>query len=211
MGINDVLGAIGDAVDKIGKWTSFAPAGMEQKPLVSLTDEGVKLNNPLATTGVTPEAKSVGVNAGLDTTMEGMRWLYSNGIAQPLSTAALMGKQGRRNNNDAFGFDADYFSSANWAKAWHAANHISPGQAFVLDPNEAERAINSPLLYYKPSDSYLPPGFKDLPEDQQQQILKEAGMPAVGNAYIENLRKESAFYKYSSGVLDFALRWFCWF
>jgi hypothetical protein len=148
--------------------------------------------------------QSKGVFApGLEDTMSGMRWLYSNGISQPISTAALVGKMDR-GNNDPFGDPGRYFKSSNWTRAWHAANHISPGQALLLNPDEAEQAMNSPLLYYKPGEAYLPPGFSKLPEDQQQKILQEAGMPAIGNRYIQKYRENNAWYKYGSGSIDFA-------
>jgi len=136
--------------------------------------------------------------------MQGMRWLYSNGVSQPLATAALVGKLGRRSNNDPWGFDKDFWSAKSWVDSWHAANQISPGQAISMDPNEAKQAINSPLLYYKPPDSYLPPGFSKLSDDQQQQLLKQAGMPAVGNAFVEKLRGNSSWFKYGTGAIDFS-------
>ncbi|MGN6127880.1 MAG: hypothetical protein ACTHON_15065 [Humibacter sp.] len=91
--------------------------------------------------------------------------------------------------------------------AWHAANNISPAQALFLDKNQTQKAVNSPLDYYKPDSAYLPPGFDQLPQDQQRELLKKAGMPAVGNAYINELRQSSSMYKYATGVGDFALRW----
>lgn len=141
------------------------------------------------------------LSPGLEDTMSGMRWLYSNAISEPLATAALVGKM-NRGKNDFFG--GDYFSTAAWNKAYEAAQHISPGQALSMDPEEASRAIDSPLLYYKPPEAYLPPGFSKLPQAQQQQILKEAGMPAIGNAYVEKLRQGSSWFKYGTGALDFS-------
>lgn len=150
------------------------------------------------------------VNHEIETVSRGLNWVYDNGISQPLTTAVLQGKR-------ASGGPGVYFSSADWSSAWHAANHISPGQALLLgdvnrpnDPiaaDQANKAIDSPLNYYKPGSAQLPPGFEDLPEDQQQQILKKAGMPAIGNRYIEELRKSSSFYKHATGVGDFAIRW----
>ena len=80
-------------------------------------------------------------------------WLKDNGISQPISTALL--------SSDLQG---GWFSAHNWAVAWHAANHISPGQALFLgsgkdNPYSAEKAVDSPLLYYKPGAAYLPPDF----------------------------------------------------
>jgi hypothetical protein len=149
----------------------------------------------------------VHVNTSVEAAGAGMNWLYTNGISHPLSTVILEGRMARSGQGG-------YFDANTWSQAWRAAAHISPGQAAALDNFElggntqANAAINSPLQYYKPGSAYLPPGFDDLPEEEQQRILREAGMPAIGNAYIENLRQESKFFKYSSGVGDFALRWY---
>jgi hypothetical protein len=126
-----------------------------------------------------------------------IRWLYSNGISQPISTALMAGE-----------LPGGPFSTHNWAVAWHAANHISMGQALFLNANQTQQAVSSPLLYYKPGAAYLPPGFDQLPEDQQQEFLKQAGMPAIGNRYIQELRQSSSMYKNVSGVADFALNWY---
>lgn len=203
MGIGGFLGDIGDGIahglegavqgaNALDRYIN--PFHTEQ----TLTPEGKKTAQEMG-------SSSRGLLApGLEDTMSGMRWLYSNGVSQPLATAALVGKLGRRNNNDPFGFDKDFFSAKSWTNSWHAANHISPGQALSLNPDEAKQAIESPLLYYKPPEAYLPPGFKNLPEDQQQELLHEAGMPAVGNAFIEKKRGDNSWFKYGTGALDFA-------
>jgi hypothetical protein len=146
------------------------------------------------------------INHQVETVSRGLNWVRNNGVSQPLSTALMAGT-----------LPGGPFKASNWSQAWHAAEHISPGQALFLgsnaygqDPNglsSTEKAVNSPLLYYKPGSAQLPPGFDQLSEAQQQKILKDAGMPAVGNAYIEELRKSSSFYKNATGVGDFALAW----
>ncbi len=203
MGISDFLSAVGDGIGWLNKHTSIAPSGWEQKPLLEIGGDGVTLNGPTEGSHFSPNAEPKGLNVGIEQSLAGMKWLRDNGISQPLSTALLMGKEGRRSNDDAFGFSADYFSADKWGKAWDAANHISPGQAFGLNKDEAKQAVGSPLLYYKPADSYLPPGFGDLPEDQQQELLKAAGMPAVGNAFIQQERENSSWFKYGTGAIDF--------
>lgn len=163
--------------------------------------------------GETPLGHAVSdhvINPTVENVSQKLVWLRNNALSQPLSTFILQAKR-------ASGGPGVYFSANDWASAWHAANRISPLQAAELgslnNPNDtqaadqANKAITSPLLYYKPGDAYLPPGFNDLPQDQQQDFLKKAGMPAVGNAYIEELRKSSSFYKYSTGLGDFALMW----
>lgn len=150
-----------------------------------------------------PLAGPVGnpINHQIENASRAMNWVYDNGISQPISTALLAGD-----------LPGGPFKASNWNVAWHAANHISWGQALFLgsgkdNPLSAEKAVNSPLNYYKPGSAYLPPGFDQLPQDQQQDVLKKAGMPATGNAYIEELRQSSSMYKYGTGLADFALRW----
>lgn len=204
MGIGGFLGDIGDgikhgldgAVEGLNVVDRYINPIHEEQ---TITPGGEQAAEAAAAAG---KSQPKGIFApGLEDAMSGMRWLYSNGVAQPIATAALVGKMNRGNNSF---FGGDYFNSQAWNKAWTAANYISPGQAFVLNPDEAQHAIDSPLLYYKPPESYLPPGFKDLPEGQQQEILKDAGMPAVGNQYIEKMRGNSGRFKYGTGALDFA-------
>lgn len=201
MGIGGFLGDIGDGIkhglDKTVEGLNVVdryinPFHQEQ----TITPEGEKAAEAAGTAG---KSQFQGIlTPGLEDTMSGMRWLYSNGVAQPIATATLVGStHGKTNYSELFSADA-------WSKSWDAANHISPGQALAMTPEEREHAINSPLLYYKPPEAYLPPGFKDLPEADQQQILKDAGMPAIGNAYVEKLRGNSAWFKYGTGAIDFA-------
>ncbi|MFG3718210.1 hypothetical protein ACGF8D_10475 [Streptomyces massasporeus] len=151
----------------------------------------------------------------LEKAMHGLTWLYDNGISQPLSTAMLMGS---RSQEEDF---SKLFSASEWAKSWHAANHISPGQALSaraysqteqmtgqdLGPATARELIDGRPLYGTPPAAYLPPGWKDLPEDEQQELLRKAGMPVVGNRAVEQLRRDNAFFTFSSGAGDFAARW----
>lgn len=144
---------------------------------------------------------------GLEAATRGMQWAYDNGVSQPITTAALMSSQ-----YGDFSQMPDLLKGANWAKTWHAANHVSPGQALGVmlsdSSNQAGRdVVNSPLRYYTPPTSDLPPGFDQLPDDQKQQILKDAGMPAVGNQYVENMRNESKLFKYGTGIADLGLSW----
>jgi hypothetical protein len=136
------------------------------------------------------------LNHQVETVSKGLNWVYDNGISQPLSTALMAGT-----------LSGGPFKTANWSMAWHAAEHISPAQALFLNHQQTTQAVNSPLDYYKPDSAYLPPGFDQLPQDQQQAFLKKAGMPAVGNAYINELRQSHGDFKYASGVGDLALRW----
>ncbi|OEJ24286.1 hypothetical protein AS594_07085 [Streptomyces agglomeratus] len=146
--------------------------------------------------------------------MHGMNWLYDNGISQPLSTFFLV-----TGNPDTP--ISSVISGSEWGRAWRAAEHISPGQAFFMsgpegglggpfmgdEQDKVEKALDAPLQYAKPAPAGLPPGFDELDEDEQQELLKKAGMPAVGNRYVERLRGDSNYFKYSTGAADFAFRW----
>jgi len=136
------------------------------------------------------------VSHQVETVSRGMNWLYDNGVSQPLSTALMAGN-----------LPGGPFSAHNWAQAWHAANHISPAQALFLNPDQTKQAVNSPLEYYKPGEAYLPPDFDTWSQERQQAFLKQAGMPAVGNRYIEELRQTHRYFANASGIGDFALRW----
>lgn len=136
------------------------------------------------------------VNHTVEDVSQKLTWVYDNGISQPISTAMMAGN-----------LPGGPLSAHNWAVSWHAANHISPAQALFLNPKQTQAAVNSPLEYYKPGAAYLPPDFDTWPQDRQQEFLKNAGMPAIGNQYINELRQTHRFFSNASGLGDFALRW----
>jgi hypothetical protein len=137
----------------------------------------------------------------LEKAMHGMAWLYDNGVSQPMSTFLLAGTHAENGNM------GDLLKSSAWAKAWHVANHVSPGQAFWADHGEVEEILKDRPLYATPPASYLPPGWKDLPEDEQQRLLGEAGMPVIGNRAVEKIKRDVKFFNFASGATDFAARW----
>lgn len=213
MGIGDFLKDVGDGLssfaDTVNKYTNPFYHEGPKSPL-DMARTGEVTYGP----GQAPGPIRAGTNLGIEQASAGLNWLYSNAISQPISTFLLVGKQ---SNTDPGAF----FSADKWASAWRAAEHISPGQAGFLgggifNPSgtytegaeQAKKAIASPLQYYKPGEAMLPAGFDDLTFEEQQDALKQAGMPAVGNRYIEQLRAESALFKYASGTGDFALRWY---
>lgn len=137
----------------------------------------------------------------LEKALHGMAWLYDNGVSQPISTFLLAGTHAENGN---FG---DLFNASSWAKAWHVANHVSPGQAFWADHGEVEEILKDRPLYATPSAAYLPPGWQDMPEDEQQELLGKAGMPVIGNRAVEQIKRDHAFFSFASGATDFAARW----
>jgi hypothetical protein len=137
----------------------------------------------------------------LEKTLHGMAWLYDNGVSQPMSTFLLAGTHAENEGVD------ELFKSSQWAKAWNVANNVSPGQAFWADHGEVEEILKGRPYYASPPKEYLPEDWKSLTEDEQQELLKDAGAPAIGNRAVEKMRRDSAFFKYASGATDFAARW----
>jgi hypothetical protein len=133
--------------------------------------------------------------------MHGMAWLYDNGVSQPMSTFLLAGTHAENGNL------GDLFKASSWAKAWHVANHVSPGQAFWANHPEVEEILKDRPLYATPSAAYLPPGWQDMSEDEQQQLLGKAGMPVIGNRAVEKIKRDVSFFNFASGSTDFAARW----
>lgn len=138
---------------------------------------------------------------GLEKVLHGMAWLYDNGVSQPMSTFLLAGTHAENKGID------ELLSGSSWAKAWRVANHVSPGQAFWANHGEVEEILKGRPLYATPPKAYLPPGWDDLGEDEQQEMLGKAGLPVIGNRAVEEMRRDSDFFKYASGTTDFAARW----
>ncbi len=78
----------------------------------------------------------------IDKASSGMYWLYSNAVSQPISTLLLLGGKGDVNDN----FWSTVTSGKEWGDAYHAAEHISPGQAFINYENTVEAADQGTLL-----------------------------------------------------------------
>lgn len=198
-GISDFFGDIGHGVE--WWWKNVGGGGLiDSKDRQASWNRGYNLGSQLGDEVMNKTYATPVVGPLVENSMAAMRWLRDNVVSQPLSTVILVGKFNRRNS----AWDSDPFKSSTWSNAWKAANHISPGQAALIQPQDAEKALNSPLVYYKPAASYLPPGFDKLPESQQQSILQQAGMPAIGNQFIEKQRADSPWFKYGSGTIDFA-------
>lgn len=162
----------------------------------------------------------------LESTLSGIAWVRDNAISRPISTVNLMGQKILANP-----LGSEIISGNEWAKSWNAARNVSPGQAFLhgksasdlpmlanpvgqlatslFDRGRAEQVRKieqAPIEYKRPEN--LPPEFDQMPWEQQQQALKDAGMPVQGNAEIQKERRASDFFKYGSGVTDFALSWY---
>src|SRR5205085_12325529 len=132
----------------------------------------------------------------IEQTMAGLEWAYDNGISQPISTLLLMGAQ-----NENLGDIGTFFKGSEWSRTWAAANHISPGQAlgtmFATNNPGARGVVNGRPLYATPEAAYLPPEWKDMSEDEQQELLRANGMPIVGNREIEKLRRDNSWFTFA--------------
>jgi hypothetical protein len=137
----------------------------------------------------------------IEKVMHALGWAYDNGVSQPMSTFLLAGTHAETKGV------GELLSGSAWAKAWHVANHVSPGQAFWANHGEVEKILQDRPLYATPGAAYLPPGWEDLSEDEQQGLLKKAGMPVIGNRAVEQMQRDSRFFHYASGATDFAARW----
>lgn len=200
MGLGDWLDDFTNS--KVGKFLSdtndtalaVITAGALGKPDAFWTDE--------------PDRRSVmpSMSQPLEGVMHGINWVYDNGISQPISTFLLMGAQ-----NENLGDVGGFFSADSWSRTWDAANNISPGEAIgvmgATDSAGAGAVVNSPLMYAAPPLSDLPPGWADMSPEEQQEFLRGAGMPAVGNQEIEKLRREHEMFTFATGAMDFAFRW----
>jgi hypothetical protein len=142
--------------------------------------------------------------ADLVKVMSGLTWVRDNVISQPLSTFLLVSPRGNYDSSDV----GSVFEGKTWTDAWHVAEHVSPGQALWGDREETAAIMENRLLYAEPAKSYLPPGWDDLDEDERQRLLKEGGMPAIGNRAVEDMRAEHEWFTFASGATDFAAAWY---
>lgn len=162
-------------------------------------------------------AAGLSVNASVEQVAQWTQWLRHTVVSHPLSTWDLMTAQ-------AYAHPDRLFSTSEWARAWRVSRNVSPGQALMATSQfvpsapffvpkaggsaEAEKILSSKPQYYSPSAADMPAGFSDLSPDEQQEALKQAGMPVIGNRYIEEMRQASRGYKYGSGAVDFGLAWY---
>jgi hypothetical protein len=137
----------------------------------------------------------------LERTLQGLDWVYDNGISQPISTFLLTGTTAEDKGIGTF------FTGSTWSEAWRVAENVSPGQAFWANHREVEDIMRNQPLYATPEAAHLPPGWEDLPEDEQQELLRKAGMPIVGNRAVERIRRDQEWFSFASGATDFAFRW----
>src|SRR5438874_2677220 len=180
MGLGSFISGVGDAIasgvadvvkglNYVGPYVDplFTPQSTSQHPLTPEQQQ--------AGSGILASTLNPPINHEVEAASQGINWVVDNAVMHPISTAMLqINTQTERGANG--GGPNPFFSASDWAKAWHAAQHINPLEALELDSTpgglankQSEQAINSPLEYYTPADCSLPPGFKDLSHDAQQQ------------------------------------------
>ncbi|MFC8490726.1 hypothetical protein ACFUJU_07950 [Streptomyces sp. NPDC057235] len=144
---------------------------------------------------------SMSFSKPLEKTLQGLDWVYDNGISQPISTFLLTGTTAE---DKGIG---EIFKGSTWSRSWHVAEHVSPGQAFWANHAEVRDIMENRPLYAAPGEAYLPPNWKDMSEDEQQELLRQNGMPQIGNRGVERIRRDQNWFTFASGATDFAFRW----
>lgn len=207
MGLLDDIFGEGGYLRDAANWVDDNVFGEEEsEPTEFVTINGKKYpamvqpNSPRRNNVI---SRNVGmpVANSLEKALHGLNWLYSNGISQPISTFLLSGTHAEEKGY------GELFKGSTWSRSWHVAEHVSPGQAFWADHGEVQEILKDRPLYAEPAAAYLPPGWEDMDEDQQQELLGRAGMPQVGNRAVEDIRRDHDWFTFASGATDFAARW----
>lgn len=121
-----------------------------------------------------------------------MYWLYSNTVSQPISTLLLLSAKGDVNNN----FWSTVTSGKEWGDAYHAAEHISPGQAFINYENTVEAADQGTLLSWFFGDA-----GSELPDAEKAKVKQSMDRFLYDTSYWED--KGGWKYTVGSGSIDF--------
>lgn len=200
--LDDIFGE-GGWIRDAGEWVDENVFGFEDQKTQYKTVNGERVP-VLQQRGPANNIISRNIGAPLTNTLEqamhGLNWLYSNGVSQPISTFLLVSPR----EHEGMG---DVFKGSTWAKAWHTAEHVSPGQAMWANRQEADAVLEDRPVFAQPSASALPPGWGGMSKDEQQGWLKSVGMPQVGNRAVEQMRADHAWFTFASGATDFAARW----
>jgi hypothetical protein len=130
----------------------------------------------------------------VDKTASGARWIYSNGISQPISTVLLQAATSEGSQVDT----NSYFSASDWAKNWHAANKMSPGQVIENTENTLLAQHGADVFGFLSGNV----GLHISPEEKAQ--VKRQSDRFI---YDTDYWKSKAGWKYDvgSGTLDFML------
>lgn len=197
-----------------GQWQADAADWLDAhiNPFHNMFGPSLNEQKKLEQGKLTPAQVTPGLAVGpTEKVLSGMAWLRDNVISHPLTTLTLMARKSMGDWSTLPETLPTFTDPNEWSKSWAASKHISPAQAIAFDSGQGSdadnaRALeNAPLEYKRPEN--LPADFNQLPWQQQQDLLKNAGMPVQGNALVEQQRRASAFYKYGTGAGDFVLAW----
>lgn len=201
--LKDTFGS-GGSLERAGDWVDDNVLGRESddeyfmrtgaKPGTAIPLGALKQDNVIKRNVGDPAANV------LERAMSGLNALYSNGISQPISTYLLA-----TTKSDAS--IGDLMKGSTWAKAWHVADHVSPGQAFWANHQEVDKILQNDPVFAQPAASALPPEWKQMSQADQQEYLKSQHMPQVGNQAVEDIKRDVNFFSFASGATDFAARW----
>lgn len=194
------------ALDILGK----ADGALENLPVLNLGYKGMK-------------TLGKGLWYPVDKAAQGSRWLYSNGVSQPISTVLL--QAAKSDINDDWG---QFFEGSEWSEAWTQANTMSPGQVAVNYENVMAASgdpgglaplfgladtggIGAKALLAGPSlglmaDPNLLAGADwkysgSLTEDERAQVKRQQERFLYDTDYWK--KKEDWKYEVGSGALDF--------
>lgn len=132
----------------------------------------------------------------IDKTASGLYWMYSNVVSQPISTLLLQAAKSEIAMEQGGSFWGTMTSGDEWGDAYHKAEHISPGQAFVNYENVMEASGNAGLL----SELFGDAG-EELSEGEKKRVKQNMERFLYDSDYWQD--KGGWKYTVGSGSLDF--------
>ena len=163
------LGAIADGFGKADAWMSNIPGWGVAKNIVW-----------------TP----------IDKTASGLYWMYSNVVSQPISTLLLQTAKSEIAMEQGGSFWETMTSGDEWGDAYHRAEHISPGQAFVNMENIYQATGNDSII----SELFGDAG-EELPDSEKKRVKQNMERFLYDTDYWED--KGGWKYTAGSGSIDF--------
>jgi hypothetical protein len=132
----------------------------------------------------------------IDKTASGLYWVYSNVVSQPISTLLLQSAKGEIAAQQGGSWWGTMTSGDEWGDAYHEAEHISPGQAFVNYENISQATGEGTVL----SELFGDAG-EELPDSEKQRVRQNMERFLYDTDYWQN--KGGWKYTVGSGSLDF--------
>ena len=132
----------------------------------------------------------------IDKTASGLYWTYSNVISQPISTLLLQSAKGEFASQQGGSWWGTMTSGDEWSDAYHEAEHISPGQAFVNYENISQATSEGTIL----SELFGDAG-EELPDSEKKRVKQNMERFLYDTDYWED--KGGWKYTVGSGSIDF--------